>query len=92
MDTVRSALESLNSEVVDFILLDVELPDESGFHFCARLRNDVKFKNIQIIFVTGKTSLTDKILGFSLGADDYITKPLNSSNFKHELTLKCDEF
>ena len=58
----------------DLILLDVQLPGIDGFEFCKTIRNEV---DIPIIMVTSKTEDIDKIKGFGLGADDYITKPFS---------------
>lgn len=56
----------------DLILLDIMMPDISGTEVCAKIRN-ITFS--PIIFVTAKTNLTSKLVGFEVGADDYITKP-----------------
>ena len=56
----------------DLILLDVMMPDISGTEVCANIRN---ITASPIIFVTAKTQLSSKLVGFEVGADDYITKP-----------------
>ncbi|MDE7108113.1 MAG: response regulator transcription factor [Clostridiales bacterium] len=60
----------------DLALLDVNMPKENGFELCARLR---KQTNIPVIFLTARDSAEDEIIGFGVGADDYIRKPYNSS-------------
>ena len=57
------------------VLLDIMLPDESGLTVVDKLRRDPLTEKIPIILVTAKTSELDKVKGFDLGADDYITKP-----------------
>lgn len=57
-------------------LLDINLPGESGFEICRRLRES---SDIPIIFLTARDSAEDEILGFGMGADDYIRKPYNST-------------
>jgi len=57
------------------LLLDVNLPDGSGFEFCAQLRQSDRFRELPIILITGEASIDDKVRGFTLGADDYIVKP-----------------
>lgn len=57
-------------------LLDVNLPGESGFELCRRLR---EHSNVPVIFLTARDSAEDEILGFGVGADDYIRKPYHSS-------------
>lgn len=58
----------------DLVLLDINLPDESGFELCRYINN--KF-TIPIIMLTARNDIVDKVLGLELGADDYITKPFN---------------
>jgi len=60
----------------DLILLDVMMPGMSGFEVCNQLKNNEKTQEIPIIFMTALTDIVDKIKGFSLGAADYITKPI----------------
>lgn len=57
-------------------LLDINLPGESGFEICRKLRES---SDIPIIFLTARESAEDEILGFGMGADDYIRKPYNST-------------
>lgn len=82
------ALKEIEQSHFDLILLDINLPDEDGFHFCAKLRADERYKDIQIIFISAKSSPSDKILGFSVGADDYITKPFNKTELKARMMAK----
>ncbi len=66
------AVNAVKEEDFDLILLDVMMPDLSGTEVCANIRN---FTSCPIIFVTAKTNLSSKLVGFEVGADDYITKP-----------------
>lgn len=59
----------------DLILLDIEMPDLSGFEVCRRLKNDERTSAIPVIFVTARNRVEDEELGFNLGAVDYIAKP-----------------
>jgi DNA-binding response OmpR family regulator len=68
------------------ILLDVMLPDGDGFDLFRELREQLELTNTPVVFLTAKTSITDKYAGFSLGADDYITKPFDTT----ELLLRVD--
>jgi len=61
----------LDQEKVDLILLDVMLPGLSGFELMGRIRS----LKIPVIFITAKDALADRIMGFELGADDYVVKP-----------------
>ena len=62
-----------NNKIINLILLDVMLPEISGFDLCAEFKNIQP--NIPIIFITAKSLSADKITGLKLGAEDYITKP-----------------
>ncbi|MFP4976524.1 response regulator [Paenibacillus sp. CN-4] len=70
----RQALEAVRTFEPKLIILDVMLPDTSGFEFCAELR---KTTDVPILFLTAKTSSYDKLVGFATGGDDYITKPFD---------------
>ncbi|WP_026508312.1 response regulator transcription factor [Butyrivibrio sp. MC2013] len=70
----ETALEMAKNSKYDIILLDVMLPQLSGFEVCQAIR---EFSNVPIIMLTAKGDDMDKILGLEYGADDYITKPFN---------------
>jgi two-component system phosphate regulon response regulator PhoB len=73
----REAEDLLRRQSADLILLDVTLPDQNGFEFCAKLKKDESLQDIPVFFLTGKSGVTDKVLGFSLGAEDYVVKPFD---------------
>jgi DNA-binding response OmpR family regulator len=60
----------------DLIILDVMMPKLDGFEVCRRIREE---SNVPIIFLTAKNEELDKIMGLTLGSDDYLTKPFNSA-------------
>lgn len=66
----------VNGPPCELALLDINLPDESGYEICRKLRET---SNIPVIFLTARTASEDELLGFGVGADDYIRKPYNSS-------------
>ncbi|MCH1982534.1 VanR-ABDEGLN family response regulator transcription factor [Ruminococcus sp. OA3] len=68
------ALECIESKKVDLAVLDVMLPDIDGFQICRKIREQYFFP---IIMLTAKVEDSDKIMGLTIGADDYITKPFN---------------
>jgi DNA-binding response OmpR family regulator len=72
--TGKQALEFIREYSPNLILLDIMLPDISGLELCMQIRKETE---APILFVTAKTSDYDKIVGFAMGADDYITKPFN---------------
>ena len=68
------ALEFLNGEKVDLIVLDVGLPDINGFELCKNIR---KKSNTPVLFLTARTDEVDRVVGLEIGADDYVTKPFS---------------
>ena len=71
----KTALNILEDEDIDLILLDVMMPEMDGFEVCRQIKENPKTKNIPVIFLTGKNSQEDIEKGFELGAVDYIAKP-----------------
>ncbi len=70
------ALEILeNSPPPDLVILDLMLPDMPGLDICRHIRSKDNLKNISVIIVTAKGEEVDRVVGFELGADDYIVKP-----------------
>ena len=76
----------------DLILLDIMMPKMDGYEVCERLKADPKTTDIPIIFLTAKIEVDDEISGFTLGAVDYITKPIKAevtlARIKRHLTIK----
>jgi DNA-binding response OmpR family regulator len=70
----KEAIEIARNQVPDLIILDLMLPEISGWDVCRTLRAE---SNVPIIMLTARDEDTDKIVGLELGADDYITKPFN---------------
>jgi two-component system response regulator RegX3 len=73
--TVREALEATERALPDLVLLDVMLPDGSGYDVCRRLRER---SAVPIIMLTARGEETDRVVGLELGADDYIVKPFSA--------------
>lgn len=71
----KEAIEKVEKEMPDLILLDLMLPKINGIEVCKTLRN--KSINIPIIMLTAKSEELDKVLGLEIGADDYMTKPFS---------------
>ena len=65
------------SESPQLILLDVMLPGLSGIEVCQRLRADTETKHVPVIMLTAKSEESDQLIGFAVGADDYVTKPFS---------------
>ncbi len=86
------ALQVANDILPDLILLDVIMPHMHGFDVCTALKNDPMLADIPVIFITGLGEATDEIHGLSLGAIDYVTKPIRPailrSRVKNHIELK----
>jgi signal transduction histidine kinase len=74
----NSGLESARSEKPDLILLDVDMPDMSGFDVCQILKEDTELRMIPVIFLTATDDNSSRIRGLDLGAVDYVIKPFDS--------------
>ena len=72
--TISDAREALASNDFQLIILDVGLPDGSGFDFCREIRTD---NNTPIIMLTARSDEIDRVVGLEIGADDYVTKPFS---------------
>ena len=72
----EAALELLDKEDIDLILLDIMMPDMTGFEVCEKVKGNSDTARIPIIFVTALKDTIDEETGFKLGAVDYITKPI----------------
>jgi len=70
-----SALETIDEEPPDLVLLDITMPGMDGFEVCQALQNNPKTVNIPIIFLSIRTDVENIVTGFELGGVDYITKP-----------------
>ena len=67
----------LDEQLPDLILMDVIMPKIEGFELCEKLKSFPQYKDIPVIFLTGKVSIKDKVKGFEVGGVDYVTKPFN---------------
>jgi len=75
--TGEEALEILDKEPIDLIILDIMLPKMDGLQTCKIIKQDKKLSSIPIIMLTAKGEEVDRVVGFELGADDYVVKPFS---------------
>lgn len=73
----KEALDAVQNEKPDIILLDIMMPELNGFEVCKRLKSDPSNAKIPVIFLTAKENEIDEIVGLEIGADDYIQKPIS---------------
>src|SRR6476660_6613877 len=72
-----AALAALQEKPFDLVILDLNLPDIDGLALCRELRRSDETRRLPIIMLTARVEERDKLLGFEIGADDYITKPFS---------------
>jgi two-component system, OmpR family, phosphate regulon response regulator PhoB len=82
----KDALAAVTEHRPDLLLLDLMLPDVSGVEICRRLKSDPLTRELPIVMVTAKGDEVDRVVGFELGADDYVVKPYSL----RELLLRVD--
>jgi two-component system phosphate regulon response regulator PhoB len=84
----RDGLEGLRKAqtmLPDILLLDIMLPGMNGLDVCRELRAGEKTREIPIIMITAKSEETDQVVGYSLGADDYVAKPFSNKILLHKV-------
>jgi DNA-binding response OmpR family regulator len=85
-ENISSAEDFLKSEKYDLILLDIQLPDGNGIEFCQKLF--MTYPDTSIFMLTSQDALSEKVMGFSAGAEDYITKPFSTLELKARVEAK----
>ena len=75
--SIAEAEQLIYSNNLSLILLDLMLPDGSGLDLCKKMKSDPNVQNLPIIILTAKDDEVDKVVGFEIGADDYVTKPFS---------------
>ncbi|MFG6094996.1 response regulator [Leptothoe sp. ISB3NOV94-8A] len=91
----QQALKSLDKNIPDLILLDIMMPEITGYELCKQLKSSEKTKDIPIIFISSLDDAFDKVLAFDVGGADYITKPFRVqeviARVQNQLTLRQQE-
>lgn len=82
--TGNEALAQITRDKPDLVVLDLMLPDQSGIDICKKIRATPAFQQLPIIMLTARSEEVDRVVGFEIGADDYVTKPFSP----RELTLR----
>ena len=88
----KFAIESSKLDSPDLILLDIKMPELSGFEVCNILKDDIKLKDIPIIFISALDDIDSKVKAFSQGGVDYITKPFEEEEVKARIKTQINIF
>ena len=75
--TLDKAYKKIKSKKFDLILLDLMLPDGSGLDLCKKIKSNSETEATPVVILTAKDDEVDRVVGFELGADDYVTKPFS---------------
>ncbi|MEI7811235.1 MAG: response regulator [Ignavibacteria bacterium] len=89
-DNGATAIKIAEFKRPDLILLDIMMPDISGFDLCVRFKKNERTKNIPIIFLTAKNEASDIMKAFEIGGVDYILKPFNASDILFRVKAQID--
>lgn len=85
-ETIEQAKKELGSKRFDLLLLDIELPDGNGLELCSSVQMETP--ELPIFILTSHDDLSEKVMGFSAGADDYVTKPFDALELKARVEAK----
>jgi len=83
----EEALEYVKTKKPSIILLDVEMPGQNGYEVCDTLKQNPDTKGIPVIFLSGKSSIRERMLGFEVGGDDYLVKPCSKELLLAKLAI-----
>lgn len=89
----KMALMSAENKIPDLILLDINMPEMNGFEVCKKLKQNIRLKDIPVIFISALSETIDKVKAFAIGGVDYIEKPfqLEEVNARVETHLKLSK-
>tara|TARA_B100001248_G_C27399360_1_gene468686 strand:+ start:1796 stop:2488 length:693 start_codon:yes stop_codon:yes gene_type:complete len=87
-NSLSDAIDIFETEVIDFCIMELHLPDGSALNFCSRVRNSKQNQWLPIFIISANADTYNKLSSLELGADDYITKPL----FPAEIRLKLRNY
>jgi len=81
----RAALPDLIREPPDLVILDVNMPEMSGWELCAILRRQPATRAVPILFLTGRQEVRDRITAMQLGGSDYLSKPFDAEELRRKV-------
>ncbi|SLN48640.1 Transcriptional regulatory protein YycF [Pseudoruegeria aquimaris] len=86
VDNGGHAVAAITEQHPDLVILDVTLPEVSGYEICQRLRDDASFDDVKILMMTARGSEMDRRKGLALGADDFLAKPFAMKDFTDKIS------
>ncbi len=81
----RAALPSLLRAAPDLVILDINMPEMSGWELCAILRRQPATRSVPILFLTGRHTVKDRISAMQFGGSDYLAKPFNPDELRRKV-------
>ena len=87
----REAIERVNKEAFDLVILDIMMPDIDGYQVLAHIRSQEATRNIPVVFLTARASQEDIDKGLRMGANHYITKPFSGAELARIVKLLLQE-
>lgn len=89
--TLTEARQQMTKNALDLILLDLSLPDGDGMSFFAELQANENTRKIPVVIITAHTEVNKEIIGFSLGAEDFIVKPVDPARLRARIESKIKQ-
>ena len=86
--SAEEASQVIRNRNFDLIIIDINLPQRDGYSLLTELQSNEETSKIPVLCLTGRTEMTDKVTAFSLGADDYITKPFDPIELRARVDLR----
>jgi CheY-like chemotaxis protein len=89
----EEALDSVRTERIDLVISDVKMPKLDGFELCKRIKRDERYRDIPVVMITGLTAKEDRVKGIEAGAEDFISKPMDTTEViaRVKMLLKARE-
>lgn len=87
----REALEALEANKFELVLLDITMPEVDGYEICSRIKEHPEWKDTHVVFLSAKSKQSDIEKGMSLGASDYIVKPFSTRELSRRVLDLLDE-
>lgn len=84
----KEGLERARNEKPDLVVSDIMMPNMDGYDFCRHLKQDPNLRSIPFIFLTAKTGVDNRVYGYSIGAQKYLTKPVNKEELFKAVNIR----